>query len=60
MEQEIILTPQEKDLILLIRHRYRFGELTIITREGSPHQVLRTIERKLLGNLSPEEFDGTR
>lgn len=55
--EDLQLNDQERDLILLIRHKYRFGEITVITHEGLPKQVLKTIERKLLGNLSPNEFD---
>jgi hypothetical protein len=51
------LTDAEMDLILLIRKKYRYGEITVIIHDGQPRQVMKTIERKLLGQLSPEDFD---
>lgn len=46
------LHPQEIELIWMIRHRYRFGRVEIETRDGLPQDVVKTIERKRLGNFS--------
>lgn len=51
------LTDAEMDLILLIRKKYRYGEIVVIVHDGQPRQVIKTIERKLLGGLSPQDFD---
>lgn len=51
------LSDAEIDLIMLIRKKYRYGEITVIMHDGQPRQVIKTVERKLLGSLSPEDFD---
>jgi hypothetical protein len=51
------LKPQEIDLILLIRQVYRYGEVTILTRNGVPEDVIKTVMRVRLGNLSTNEID---
>ena len=40
------LKPQEIKLIKLIRNKYRFGSITIITRDGLPVDVTQTVERE--------------
>lgn len=46
------LYPQEIDLLLMIRTKYRFGRIEIETRDGLPVDVLKTVERKRLGEFS--------
>ena len=38
------LDPKEKELIRLIRERFRYGDIVISTRDGLPHQVLKHTE----------------
>lgn len=47
MTQEEILSlkPQEIDLILLIREKYRFGTIEVVCKDGVPIDILRTVER---------------
>lgn len=42
------LAPQELNLIKMIREKYRFGEITIETRDGLPNYILREVVRKKL------------
>lgn len=49
------LHPNEAALIELIRTRYRFGRIEIDCRDGLPVDVLRTVERKRLTDLSTPE-----
>lgn len=49
------LKQQEIDLIYLIRNVYRFGEVTILTRDGLPQDILKTIKRVRLGNINYNE-----
>ncbi len=51
------LKPQELELIYLLRHVYRYGEVTILTRDGLPQDILKTVARTRLGNLSTDELD---
>lgn len=51
------LHPKEIDLILMIRHVYKFGELNIITRDGMPEAVIKTVLRTNLGGLSTQAID---
>lgn len=39
------LHPNEWALIELIRSKYRFGEITLVTRDGLPMDILKTVER---------------
>jgi len=49
-QQQILpLKQQEIDLIVEIREKYRFGEITIITRDGLPQDILKTVARTRLG-----------
>lgn len=48
------LHAREVDLLLLIRTKYRFGEITLIVADGLPKQVLKTIERKLMADTYPQ------
>ena len=43
------LHQNEIDLILLIREKYRFGQVVIKTHNGLPQYVEKTIERERLG-----------
>lgn len=45
------LSEVEIDLILNLRHQYRFGEVTVLMHEGIPQQILKTVKRKKLGSL---------
>lgn len=45
------LHPNERDLIYLIRNKYRFGEISIKTHDGLPMYVEKTIEREKLGEI---------
>jgi hypothetical protein len=38
-KQPFLLTESEINLIRLIRYKYRFGEIIIITNEGSPVKI---------------------
>jgi len=51
------LKQQEIDLIYLIRNVYRFGEVTILTRDGLPQDVVKTVLRVRLGDLSTGYVD---
>lgn len=51
------LKQQEIDLLFLIRNVYRFGEITIMTRDGLPQDVIKTILRVRLGQLSTGYVD---
>jgi hypothetical protein len=51
------LKQQEIDLIYLIRNVYRFGEITILTRDGTPQDVTKTVLRVRLGDLSTGYVD---
>jgi hypothetical protein len=46
------LKPQEIELIWLIRNEYQFGSIEIITRDGLPVDILKTVERTRLGTFS--------
>jgi len=46
-----VLDYREKELILLIRTKYRFGSIEILVRDGLPIDILRTVERKRLGRI---------
>lgn len=39
------LRPQEIELILLIRHTYRYGNIEVVIRDGVPIDIIKTIER---------------
>lgn len=56
MEQNDILPlrQQEIDLILLIRTKYRYGSIEVITRDGVPVDIIRTIERVRLGAIDKQ------
>lgn len=53
------LKPQEIELILLIRTKYRFGSIEIVTRDGLPVDILRTVERTRMGSGSSHELSTT-
>ena len=38
------LHPYEMELIRSIRHRWRFGEMTIFVRDGLPQRIMRVQE----------------
>lgn len=53
------LNKKEQNLILLIRNRFRFGEIVVITRDGLPYKMKQTVEYFDLDGavpLSPEEI----
>jgi len=43
--RQIVLHPNEHELIMIIRHMVRFGKVEIITKDGLPFHVERRIER---------------
>jgi len=43
----------EIDLLWLIRTKYRFGEIAIVTADGLPRDLLKTVERIRLGATKP-------
>lgn len=43
------LYPQEIELIWLMRHKWRFGSIEIIVRDGVPVDLVRTVERHRTG-----------
>lgn len=43
------LTQKEVELIKAIRHRWRFGELTLMVRDGQPYRMRRVTEFNDLG-----------
>lgn len=47
------LHDNEVMLIELIRTKYRFGEITIITRDGLPMDILKTVERTRVALSTP-------
>lgn len=51
------LKQQEIELLYLIRYVYRYGEVTILTRDGTPQDVMKTIARTRLGGLSTDDVD---
>ena len=38
------LHPQEMELLKAIRHRWKYGEITILARNGLPYRMVRTQE----------------
>jgi hypothetical protein len=46
------LHPQEIELIWQIRNKYRFGSIEIVTRDGLPEDIIRTVKRQRLGTFS--------
>lgn len=51
IEELLPLKQQEIDLLWLIRNKYQFGTLEILTRDGLPTDILQTIKRTRVGNL---------
>ena len=45
------LHPMEIDLILTLRHDFPFGQVEIEMREGLPQYLLKTVNRRKLGNF---------
>lgn len=39
------LRPQEVELILLIREKYRYGSIEVVVRDGIPVDIIKTVER---------------
>lgn len=44
------LYPQEVRLLMALRKRWRFGEVTILTKEGIPYRIVRVQESIDLNN----------
>jgi hypothetical protein len=54
-KKEIILTKNERNLVLLIRHKYRYGEIIIVCHDGIPQRLKKVdIFSGLHGDLSGE------
>lgn len=49
------LHAREIDLIIKIRTTYRFGEITLVTADGLPKQILKTVSRDLMSDDYPHE-----
>lgn len=50
IEHELLpLSTSEAELLHLIRTKYRFGEVTIETRDGQPTFIVQTTIREKLG-----------
>lgn len=43
------LSENERVLLYMIRYRYRFGNITIETRDGVPMYLTQTVQREKLG-----------
>jgi hypothetical protein len=56
MEKKIILSLNEKALILAIRERFRYGEVIVIVKNGKPVYIKRAWESDNLDDkdLTPE------
>ena len=46
------LHPMEIDLILTLRHEFPFGQVEIEMRDGLPQYLLKTVNRRKLGNFA--------
>lgn len=57
VEEVLPLKQQEIDLIYILRNKYQYGSIEIIMRDGVPYDILRTVERVRLGNLSTDKVD---
>lgn len=57
VETLLPLKQQEIDLIYVLRNVYRYGNVEIVMRDGIPFDLIRTIERTRLGDLSTSEID---
>ena len=51
------LKQQEIDLIYLLRNKYAYGNVELIMRDGIPVDVIRTVQRIRLGNLSTGDLN---
>ena len=51
------LKQTEIDLIYLMRHKFRYGTIEIIVRDGYPVDVSKTVQRVRLGSLSTDDVD---
>lgn len=38
------ISQQELELIYYIRNKFRFGEITLMVREGKPYRILKAFE----------------
>ena len=47
-KKEMLLHPNEVELIKEIRERYRYGKIEVITRDGLPIAIEKTVERQSL------------
>jgi len=51
IEKDVIpLTDNEAHLIHLLRTKYRFGKVTIVTHDGRPTFIEKTVERQQIGS----------
>lgn len=46
------LHPMEIDLIITLRHEFKFGKVEIEMRDGLPTHLLKTVNRRKLGNFA--------
>ncbi len=50
---------KEQNLLLLIRNRFRFGKIVVLTRDGLPYKIEETVKYADLDqstSLSPEDI----
>ncbi len=45
------LHPKERELILYIRNRFRYGDIIIKTRDGLPYLILKVTEYQALDKI---------
>lgn len=59
IEQKDVLPlhQNEIDLIWYLRNRYRFGEVTLLMRDGLPQDLLKTVERTRMGTGQYPQLD---
>jgi hypothetical protein len=46
------LHPSEAELIKAIRERFRFGTIEVLTKDGLPVSILKTVERYNLSTIT--------
>lgn len=60
-EKDVLpLNQKEIDLIYLLRNVFRYGSVEIVMRDGVPVDLIRTVQRIRLGDLSTDEIDSLK
>jgi len=58
-EKDILpLHQNEIDLLWFLRNRYRFGEVTLLMRDGLPQDLIKTVERRRMGTGEYPQSEG--